>query len=105
MSHTPRWAYGSSGDPARTAMVLPSGEISGPPIVAWLWTTRPRPAVRLTAGPPPTNWTQTSVRPPSEARYATNFPSGEIAGLASRLVPGVSAEHHRLGNLGGGRSQ
>ena len=91
MSHTPRWEYDWSGGPARTAMELPSGEISGPPIVAWLWITRPLAAVRFTPAPPPTNWTQTSVRSPSEARYATNFPSGEMAGLASRLVPGVSA--------------
>ncbi len=105
MSQTPRWEYGWSGGPARIAMELPSGEISGPPTVAWLWTTRPRPAVRLTAGPPPTNCTHTSVRSPSDARYATNFPSGEIAGLASRLVPGVRASRTGSGASEDGRSQ
>ena len=105
MSHTPRSAYGSSGDPARTAMEAPSGEMSGPPSAAWLWISRPLPAVRFTPGPPPTNLIQTSVRPPSEARYATNFPSGEIAGLASRLVPGVRASTTGSGASDDGRSQ
>ena len=61
--------------------------------------------MRFTAGPPPTNLTHTSVRPPSEARYATNFPSGEIAGLASRLVPGVRASTTGSGASEEGRSQ
>jgi hypothetical protein len=68
ISQIPRSDVGADGAPAYTAIVLPSGEISGPPIEAWLCTSSPLADVRFTPGPPPTNLTHRSVRRLSEAK-------------------------------------
>ena len=75
---------------AMTATRVPSGEMSIPPMPVPGVTSRPVDAVRFAGSPPATNLTQTSVGPRAFDKYATHFPSGEMAGAHSRAGPLVS---------------
>src|SRR5438552_14633505 len=61
-------------------MLLPSGEMSRPPMAERTWISSGADAVRLAGSPPATNLTHTSAVPRASERKATHFPSGEIAG-------------------------
>ncbi len=69
---------------AATAMRLPSGATSRPPIAADPDTSRPADAVRFTGSPPARYFTQTFCEPPAFDTYATHLPSGESTGPNSR---------------------
>src|SRR5438067_1471362 len=77
---------------AMSAMRVPSGEMSRPPIPVVSVTSRPDEDVRFTGSPPAMNFTHTSGRSlaaGSTAAYATHFRSGEIAAAYSRAGPVV----------------
>src|SRR5258705_10871477 len=88
-------------------MLLPSGEMSRPPMAERAWISSGADAVRLAGSPPATNLTQTSAVPRASERKATHFPSGEIAGpnswagvVVNRRVPENDGAAGRRG--GGG---
>ena len=91
MSQIPRCGPGCSGGPARTAMEVPSGEISRPPIVACALDVEAAPG-REVRSRPAAHELDPDVRAlPFGREVRHELPVGRDRGVASRLVPGVRA--------------